>query len=642
MALSGSASKGFARHSLIIEWSATQSIANNNSTVTAKVYLQSNDQYGAMDAPATNYGSVTVNGVTKSFSATSNLSANQKKLLTTQTFTVGHNADGTKSFSFSVTYNINVTFAGVFYGDQTASGTGTLNTIPRASSITSISGGTLGSPVTVTIARASSSFTHAVGYYRSDGSYGGSWLDVEESLTFTPSINDSIYITDGASALATIVVDTMSGSRVIGSTRKTFTVTVPEGIKPFISDISITDMTPYFNKFGGFVQGRSEAKVSMVGNGIYASRIIQKRISGNGRTSNDYNLYTGFLNQAGKNTFDFEVTDSRGRKGLWSSNIDVVPYSTPVAKDIWSYRCNADGTPNNDGTYVKVGYDASISPINNKNDKFFIYRWRTGNGAWTEQALSNKYYDIKGSVVLAGFDLNSSYQLQLLVIDSFVSVIRETTVSTAFTIINIHSGGKGIAFGGVMERAEGLDVLLDTKFKKPITIQTETLGQPDDGVARIKRMNNTLASFISLDSTRESLKLHMYGADGMWKSYFEFYENGNFLPSGKIINENKKLLPLLNGWKEYGDIYQSPYFWKDKNDVVHIGGLTCGGTTKIGTVIAQLPIGYRPLSREIFSVWNVNNSIRVDVNMAGQIMIQSENVMNSYLSLSGISFRGER
>lgn len=165
MALSGSAYTSFHRHRLVIEWSATQSVANNNSTVTAKVYLQGMDAYSAINAPATNSGSVTVNGTTRSFTANSNLSAYQKKLLTTQTFTVGHNNDGSKSFSFSTTYNVNATLSGTFHGNKTASGTGVLNNIPRHSSLNAIPTFTIPNNSTFSITRQSSSFTHNLTFW---------------------------------------------------------------------------------------------------------------------------------------------------------------------------------------------------------------------------------------------------------------------------------------------------------------------------------------------------------------------------------------------------------------------------------------------------------------------------------------------
>lgn len=471
MALSGSASKGFARHSLIIEWSATQSIADNNSTVTAKVYLQSNDQYGAMDAPATNYGSVTVNGVTKSFSATSNLSANQKKLLTTQTFTVGHNADGTKSFSFSVTYNINVTFAGVFYGNQTASGTGTLNTIPRASSITSISGGTLGSPVTVTIARASSGFTHKVWYYRPNEQYIEVGSGVGTSLTFTPPIDDCALLPNATSGTAKVEIGTYQNGTLIGGyVSKVFTVSVPTTLLPTISNVALSELnTSLRNKFGGYVQHKSRVKAVMSASGVYASTISQKKITGNGQTANEFELNTSELQQAGSNVFAFEVTDSRGRKANWNANIDVIAYHDPRVDLITAVRCNADGSFNDEGTFVSVRHNAAIAPVGNKNDKAFKLRWRTKNSAWSEKVLSNANYNLSGTTILSGFSTDYSFELQLVVSDYFKTVEVETEVPTGFSLINVHNDGKGIAFGKVAQDTDHFAVAMRASFEEMVT-----------------------------------------------------------------------------------------------------------------------------------------------------------------------------
>lgn len=86
--------------------------------------------------------------------------------------TVAHAADGTKACSFSATCGINVTLSGTYYGNVTASGSGTFNTIARASTISSVTSSvsvTGSNAVTVNISRASSSFTHTVVF--SFGSY---------------------------------------------------------------------------------------------------------------------------------------------------------------------------------------------------------------------------------------------------------------------------------------------------------------------------------------------------------------------------------------------------------------------------------------------------------------------------------------
>jgi len=56
-------------------------------------------------------------------------------------------------------------------------------------------------------------------------------------------------------------------------------------------------------------------------------------------------------------------------------------------------------------------------------------------------------------------------------------------------------------------------------------------------------------------------------------------------------------LELQNSWDRYVDASgeaDPPQFWKDTIGFVHVRGLITGGTTTNGTVLAQLPTGYRP------------------------------------------------
>ncbi|TYK87633.1 hypothetical protein E0F59_09920, partial [Streptococcus pyogenes] len=78
-----------------------------------------------------------------------------------RTITVNHNADGTKSFGFIASFSGS---GGWSPGTLTVgSGTFTLTTIPRSSSVV-VSSGTIGSAITININRQSSSFKHNLRY----------------------------------------------------------------------------------------------------------------------------------------------------------------------------------------------------------------------------------------------------------------------------------------------------------------------------------------------------------------------------------------------------------------------------------------------------------------------------------------------
>ena len=113
-----------------IAWTVdSQSVANNTSKVTAKVQLVSTGSSYTINSSASKSGSLTINGTKYTFSFTAALSGNQTKTLFTKTVTVSHAADGTKTCAFSATCGINVTLSGTYYGNVTASGNGTFNTI---------------------------------------------------------------------------------------------------------------------------------------------------------------------------------------------------------------------------------------------------------------------------------------------------------------------------------------------------------------------------------------------------------------------------------------------------------------------------------------------------------------------------------
>ena len=74
-----------------------------------------------------------------------------------------HNSDGTKSLTMSAVFYIRATLSGTYYESITASANITLDSIARASSV-STPNATMGSATAIAISRASSSFTHTLTY----------------------------------------------------------------------------------------------------------------------------------------------------------------------------------------------------------------------------------------------------------------------------------------------------------------------------------------------------------------------------------------------------------------------------------------------------------------------------------------------
>jgi len=99
-------------------------------------------------------------------------------------------------------------------------------------------------------------------------------------------------------------------------------------------------------------------------------------------------------------------------------------------------------------------------------------------------------------------------------------------------------------------------------------------------------------------------------------------------------------LTLQNSWVFYGGIYATPQYTKSPDGLVSLKGLIKSGVVTAGTVIAQLPVGYRPLARVLFGTVSNEVDSRVDIDTNGNIMILTGS--NVWLSLDDITFYADQ
>lgn len=226
-----------------IEWSCTSSIADNTSTVTAKLYYRRNN------TGYTTYGtgsfSITIDGDKKTVSDTLTIGT-EWVLAMTHSAVVDHNDDGTKSLTISATGSI----SGTSLSSTTCSDTVTLNTIARVSEPTlSASSVQMKNSVTIYTNRKASSFTHTL-TYSFGGVTGTIANDVGASYKWTvPDLASKI--SGETSETCTITCKTYSGSTLVGSKTVKLTLTIPDKSTPTVSDTSVQmgkSVTLYTNR----------------------------------------------------------------------------------------------------------------------------------------------------------------------------------------------------------------------------------------------------------------------------------------------------------------------------------------------------------------------------------------------------------
>ena len=136
-------------------------------------------------------------------------------------------------------------------------------------------------------------------------------------------------------------------------------------------------------------------------------------------------------------------------------------FTTHSMKEINSFvlhRCLQDGTLDDQGAYMRIDYDVTVTSLNNHNAKNLSVQYKKrSDQSYTTQAVSLTAYTQSGNVVITA-DTNSTYDVALVLADDFATITIELQLSTAFATMNFKRGGDGIAIGKVAEYSKVLEV----------------------------------------------------------------------------------------------------------------------------------------------------------------------------------------
>ena len=554
---------------LTLSWETTsQSIENNTSTIkwTLKGAGSASGYYISGNFK------VVINGTTV-YSSSTRIELWNGTTVASGTTTISHNADGTKSFTASAE-------AGIYYVavNCTGSGSFTLDTIPRATTPTlSTSTFDMGTSITISTPRASSSFTHTLSY--TFGNLSGSiGTGIGTSKTWTVPLTLANAIPNAISGVGSITCQTYNGSTLIGTKSVTFTASVPSTVIPTISAVSIKEAVDGIaDKFSGFVQNRSMLNVTITATGVYGSTISKYETYIQSVSYLGSSFTSNLITASGSIGVLTIITDSRGRTSQATNSVTILEYASPTISTFSAFRCDSSGNADDEGTRINVAVNFNISTVNNLNDKYYEILYKVkGATSWEGTLASGNVYSRNDNFVTSSlFNVDNAYEVTIRIWDYFISsengINAMINIPTAFTLFDCRNTGKGIAFGKVSAK-DAMEVALD------------------------------------LDLT------------------------------GELIQEDRQTPTLLNSWVNYGAGYESASYWKDKCNVVHLGGLVKSGTIVDGTVIFTLPEGYRPRASEKFITVSLNAICVIDIYASGNVTIRA-GANAGWLSLSGICFR---
>lgn len=437
-----------------VEWSSSQSVENNTSTIywTVKSAGGTGNSYSyVMAGPVTvNIADVTV------FSRSDRFKMHVGETLGSGSFTLTHNTDGTKSFSAwaeAAIYTYAVSSTKYGYSVD-------LPQIPRASSISSVSGNTMGSQLTINISKASSSFTHTLTWQFGNQTGTIASNTSSSSITWTPPITLASQIPNATSGNGTIWCTTFNGGTNIGQKSINFTLQVPSNIVPSISSFVASIVSTNPANCGLYVKNHSVVQWNVSTYGVYGSTIQKCVISGQNlsytstSSSTSYSAKSSTLTAAGKKTYTVTVTDSRGRTASATGRITIVDYNPPVITEISSFRSNANGSLNGSGEHVTHQLTSSFYTLNGKNNiKIEALSKKSSDSTYSNSVIikndSSNTVSYTYTYPNDSFAVDSTYDFKIVISDSVgQSTTVYTHVGTKNVPINISGDNNSVAIGG--------------------------------------------------------------------------------------------------------------------------------------------------------------------------------------------------
>jgi hypothetical protein len=600
MATSGSISKSHSHITVTLSWSRTSvDIANNRSTISYSLVI--NRPY-AINSSASKSYSIVFNGTTVA-SGTTTIGGTGSKTIKSGSVVIPHNADGTKSFGYSFSQQLDISYNG-WVGTLSNSGTGVLDSIARASQPSlNVSTQNIGSAITIYTNKASS-FTHTLKY--SFGSASGTIATgVVDSYSWTLPNSLANQIPSATSGWGTISCETYNGGTHIGTKSVTFTANVPNTatFNPSIASLGHSETNSAVSTVGGYVQGLSKIKFTMnTPKAEYGATIKSYQITFDGGSWNSNTATTDAVKGSGTMTATATIIDSRGRTATKTASVTVLAYSPPLITNFTAQRINMD-TEDVDplGTLINFRINGTYTTLSGKNTvrTYVDYKVRGGT-TWADASFGgypasttgvithNENSDVGGGF---NFDPTKSYEFRLRSVDKWNTTMVLATVSTAQ--VTMSWGRTGVGIGKVWEQGV-LDVGGNAYIEGSLTLLGSKipLTSNNDGTTNIITgldLNNVTETgfymgenlsnapiakangqWVHLQVMKHNASFQIQVAYDFWTNRIWFrrrtsgswtrwmpithnempvlWTGGHMMTSGQTIYPSKKLSECANGW----------------------------------------------------------------------------------------------
>ena len=407
--------------------------ATNKSVVDYNVYFENTSGGGTFTSNTRLYFALN-GGVIKDSTSSITGPRNGQVSIASGSITVDHNNDGTKAIGFHALVQ------GVSFGIKgEISGTFTLNTIPRASSVSGGSGN-IGGTTTITISRASTNFTHTLRYV-----FGtlNNTIATGVGTSYTWTIPTSFYaqIPNDKNGVGAIYCDTYSGSTLVGTKSVSFTATVTESSSRPTVSATLTDTNATTKALTGnaskMVKGKSTGQLIITSTARNSATI--KSVTINGENVGSATSITKNYANISTASFTIITTDSRGYTNTsYVLNPTYVNY-VPLTLSATIFRPQPTGTEIQ-MTYSGNYFNASFGAVANTLSITWKYKVK-GASSWTNggtitPTLSGNTITSKTISLGTNYNYQTAYEFQITAVDKLTTITQTIPISVGTPVFN--------------------------------------------------------------------------------------------------------------------------------------------------------------------------------------------------------------
>ena len=592
--------------------------------------------------------------------------------------TIPHNEDGSKSISIRarLTNVSNLGDIGWF------SGTLNLSTIPRASTIRSVSATELGKLVTVEIEKKVSEFRHKVLWKVNDSGWNDLGTGHDTSVQFTIPIDYANRITNSDTGQLDVCVRTFQNDTQIDydEFKRGIPINVPDSIVPTLEDVTITERTAQLAEFipaGNYVKGKSLMRVEAINaEGSYGSTIISTELTVDNLV---VRANTGDFpaNKAGNLEVTAKITDSRGRTATKSKTIKVWDYYAPK---IIAFLANRTGNGTNKTIIATVA--ANISPLvidgvnRNPYTLKIQYSAKKAN-RWIDAVnLTNETTEKINRQLDCGafYELSKAYNVRLVIQDKLSDLVDSVLLVRSSRVLWAW-GDNRAAVGGFPELDGHFESHLPVAFHSSLNVEDGIMsnGKPIQEFAMTSRDGKSIKFTGDLNNLKTAGGYHAFGvqhnpqgannygyvnvithsSDSSYcvQFYVPFNADQLYMRRSESnrwsewirvvttgVDTGWKTAVLQSGWQnrmEYGPVQYS----KSIDGIVHMRGVAKDGSTSKETVVLTLPEEYRPKT-QVYT-FGMNDSfepVSLSINEYGNVTIK-RNADDKWLGFHSVSFK---